>query len=518
MENVECEFQEYYRFFKENTNQPKVLAKLFKTDSKCYIYDTGTSKVLECTELEYSILEKIITGRVDTIIELKNESTKDEYLEALINIKNAIEQEDILKAGSEFKFVSQGHYEELDEELNNKVQQIVLELTGKCNLRCSYCIYSDDYTERRNFNESDMTEDIAMKAIDYLNLHGDKEKGVAVTFYGGEPLLKFNLLKKCIEYAQKTIKDKELTFSLTTNLTLMTKDIAEYLASVDGLSITCSIDGPKDIHDSSRKDIHGIGSFDRAITGLKYVTDAFGDKAEESIGLSMVYNEPYSFEKLEEIQSFFEELDWLPEKISKNVTYPSVSNIDYDKVEERIQKDGKPLDHLEIWSQQRYLDNVKGLKNKEFFSKELVQETLVKIHHRAILVKYIKDYTLNGCCVPGARKIYVTTNGDFQICERIDGSPIIGNVYDGIDRNTIKTLLIDEYANKSLNYCKECWASRLCSMCYSMCFTNEHIDMKKKTFNCKYTQDNIENSLILYHKCLEINPKKLAYLNDIKIG
>ncbi|WP_242949468.1 radical SAM protein [Clostridium pasteurianum] len=288
----------YINYLKENTNQPRALAKLFKTDSSCYIYDTGTSKVLNCSEFEYRILEKIITGKIDEIVNLKNEVSEEEYFEAIINIKNAIEEDDILKAGSEFKFFSPGHYEELDDELDNRVRQIVLELTEKCNLRCSYCIYSEDYTERRSFGENDMTEDIAKRAIDYINLHGDKEKGIAVTFYGGEALIKFDLLKKCVEYAKNTIKDKELSFSLTSNLTLMTKDIAEYLASVDGFNITCSIDGPQEIHDSSRKDINGKGSFERAIKGLKYIVDALGDSAADRITLSMVFNRPFSFEKI----------------------------------------------------------------------------------------------------------------------------------------------------------------------------------------------------------------------------
>ena len=515
MQNLSDKADKYIEYFKNNTSQPKSLAKLFKTDSSCYIYDTGTSKVLNCSEFEYKVIEKIITGKISEITNLKNEVSEEEYFEAIINIKNAIEQEDILKAGSEFNFVSPGHYEELDYELDNHVRQIVLELTEKCNLRCSYCIYSEGYTERRNFNENDMTEDIAKKAIDYINLHGDKEEGVAITFYGGESLIKFDLLKKCVAYAKNTIKDKELTFSITSNMILMTKEIAEYLASVDGFSITCSIDGPQEIHDSSRKDINGKGSFERTIKGLKYLVDALGDSAEDRIILSMVFNKPFSFEKIKKIDGFFKSLDWLPEKISKNVTYPTVSNIDYDKLERTIAKNGEPTNYLQTWAAETYLDKVKNSEDKNFFLRGSIDSTLVRIHQRTILVKYIKDTNLNACCVPGSRKIYVTTNGDFQICERIDGSPIIGNVYDGIDRKKVKELLVEEYTNKALDDCKNCWSSRLCQVCYSMCLKNKKIDMTKKRFYCNVLRKNMEEYLILYHKCLEINPNELEYLNHI---
>lgn len=507
----------YINYLKENTNQPRALAKLFKTDSSCYIYDTGTSKVLNCSEFEYRILEKIITGKIDEIVNLKNEFSEEEYFEAIINIKNAIEEDDILKAGSEFKFFSPGHYEELDDELDNRVRQIVLELTEKCNLRCSYCIYSEDYTERRSFGENDMTEDIAKRAIDYINLHGDKEKGIAVTFYGGEALIKFDLLKKCVEYAKNTIKDKELSFSLTSNLTLMTKDIAEYLASVDGFNITCSIDGPQEIHDSSRKDINGKGSFERAIKGLKYIVDALGDSAADRITLSMVFNRPFSFEKIKKIDSFFKNLNWLPKTISKNITYPTASNVNYGEIERMIAEKGGFPDYLRIWSSETYLNKVKNSEDKKFFLRDAVESIFIRIHQRTILVKHIKDNNLNACCVPGGRKIYVTTNGDFQICERIDGSPVIGNVYHGVDRKKVKELLVEEYADKSLNDCKNCWASRLCEVCYAMCLKNEKLDMRKKRFYCNATRKNMEKYLILYHKCLEINPKELEYLNDIKV-
>ncbi|PJI10328.1 MULTISPECIES: radical SAM protein [Clostridium] len=517
---MECSLSkedEYIEYFKKNTNSPRVLAKLFKTDSLCYIYDTGTSKVLNCSELEYKILKKIITGKIDEIANLKNEINEEEYFEAMANIKDSIEQEDILKGGNEFKFVSPGHFEELDDELDNKVRQIVLELTGKCNLRCSYCIYSNDYTERRNFNENDMTEDVAKRAIDYINLHGDKEKGVAVTFYGGEALIKFDLLKKCVDYARKTITDKEVTFSVTSNLTLMTKEIAEYIASVKGFSLTASIDGPQEIHDSSRRDINGKGSFERAIRGLRYVVDAFGEDTENRLTLSMVFNRPFSFEKIKKIDNFFKSLDWLPEKINKNVTYPTVSDVNYDEVEKMIEKTGGVTDYLRIWSAETYLNKVKNSEDKEFFLRGAVESPFIRIHNRPILIKHIKDNNLNACCIPGGRKIYVSTNGDFLVCERIDGSPVIGNVYDGINKKKIKELLVEDYANKSINDCKNCWASRLCQICYAMSFKDQKVNMRKKRYYCNFVRENMEKYLILYHKCLEINPKELEYLNKIKV-
>lgn len=518
MNNLSIKISEYIDYFKKNTNYPNILGKIFNTDLCSYYYDTGTNKVLSCNKVECKVIEKILNKKIETIKELEEEVDKEDLIEALSNIKYAIDRDDILKVGGDLKFTSLGHYEELDKELDSNVNQLVLELTGKCNLRCSYCIYSESYEGKRNFNDKEMTEEIAFKAIDYLNLHGDKEE-VAVTFYGGEPLIKFDLLKKCIQYSQDTIKDKKVSFSLTSNLTLMTKEIAEYLASVDGLSITCSIDGPKEIHDSSRVDINGNGSFDRAIRGLRYVVDAFGEKTKDVVGLSMVFDEPFYIEKIDKIHSFFEGLEWLPKEVRKNVTYPSRSHSNYDEVALAIKEEDEDRKQNPIvyWSEEEYYKRLKHSDSKEFFTKSVIESSFLKIHKRPIFIKAIKDINLNACCVPGARKIYVTTDGNFAICEKIDGSPIIGNVYDGIDKKTIKELLVDKYAEESIKRCKNCWASRLCGLCYAMTFKNRKMDMKKKDFHCISTRKHIKRSLTFYHKCLEANPKQLEYLNEISV-
>ena len=77
-----------------------------------------------------------------------------------------------------------------------------------------------------------MTWEVAKRAVEYARDNsGDK---VAVSFYGGEPLVQFELMKKTIDYSRQIIKGKELTFSFSTNLTLVTPEIAAYVAGVEG--------------------------------------------------------------------------------------------------------------------------------------------------------------------------------------------------------------------------------------------------------------------------------------------
>lgn len=507
----------YIGYFKKNTNQSKPLAKLFKTDSTAYVYDTGTSKVMSCEKYEYKILEKIINGKISEISDIKTDNNENEFYEALKNVKQAIENEDILKAGpNNVQFASSGHFENLYEKLDSGLDQMVLELTEKCNLRCGYCIYNDYYEGKRNFGNADMTREIARRSIEYAKEHGNKARGVSITFYGGEPLLNFDLLKYSIEYSKKIITDRKIHFSMTTNLTLMTEEIAKYLASVEELSIVCSIDGPEDIQNTHRKDMNGVGSFSRAIKGLKILVQALDNKVKERMSLSMVFAMPYYDGKLEKINNFFDSLDWLPKGISKFITYPSVSNIDYEKENNKQKNEILNDSMLTRWSKEKYAEGINN-NGKEFFTKQVVESPLTKIQKRPIFKKCNNNYYLNGCCIPGSRKIYVTVKGDFLLCERIDGSPVIGNVFDGLDKEKIKSELIDEYSKASISDCSKCWGARLCNVCYSHCYNNGKLDMNKKKFNCDDSRQYMLSYLIFYHKCLESNPKALEYINDIKV-
>ena len=282
------------------------IGKLFRTNSNCYFYDTGTGKVVQMEQTVYELLEKFFTGKNETLV--KNEEL-DEFLEVSA-------KEHLFQAPKITQLYDRGFYEELPYQVNQNVQQVILEVTGNCNLRCEYCIYNEGYEENRNFNSENMSKETAFAAIDYLAEHGSEE--VALAFYGGEPLLRFSLIKECIEYAQKVLSAKKVTYSFTTNCTLMSKEMAEYFSGIKGISILCSIDGPKHIHDEHRKDVNGKGTFDRAIKGLKNLVIAFQnnkDNVEKQLAINGVFCPPYTEEKVEEIYNFFKNLEWLPESI-----------------------------------------------------------------------------------------------------------------------------------------------------------------------------------------------------------
>lgn len=303
----------------------------------------------------------------------------------------------------------------------------------------------------------------------------------------------------------------------------MTKDIAEYLASVEGLSVLCSLDGPEKINDENRIDMQGKGSFDRAIKGLKMLVEAFGERASNNIGISMVFAPPFTHSKLDEIKNFYKTLEWLPINVSKIITYPSLPKVPEEVVEMvknetyTNEANAEITDVLSDWSKMMYSTSLHNNEPIEFFSKNAVEANFINIHQRPIYSKFNESYPINACCIPGSRRIYITSKGEYLVCERIDGSPIIGNVKDGIDKEKVKKILIDEYTQKSLDSCKSCWATRLCNVCYAHCYTDGNFDMEKKKAYCYLTRDFTLRSLIYYHKCIEKNGEKLKYLNEIEM-
>ncbi|OON93642.1 MAG: hypothetical protein ATN31_05665 [Candidatus Epulonipiscioides saccharophilum] len=172
---------------------------------------------------------------------------------------------------------------------DTQIKHISLELTERCNLRCKYCIYHEDQCGFRNFGMTDMSFEVAKKAIDILKL--SNESTVYLSFYGGEPLLKFNLLQECIQYCTETLHNKTIIYNMTTNATLISEDIAKYLMNIENFSITISLDGPKMIHDKNRIFSIGEGSFDKCYQGVQNLINAAQDDVAKRINFNIVLSD-----------------------------------------------------------------------------------------------------------------------------------------------------------------------------------------------------------------------------------
>ncbi|WBW95072.1 radical SAM protein [Oceanirhabdus sp. W0125-5] len=508
--------QEILSYFKYLQDK-KPLAKLFRTDNFSYIFDTGTGKVVQCNDIEFTILDIILSKKnlEESMNKLSANINEKDFFTAMENVYNAIKEEDLLNVEVERKFHSPGHFNNLDQEINHNLRQIMLEVTERCNLRCHYCTYNDEYVPARNHGSKDMSLEVAYSAIDYLAAHGSKEE-VYISFYGGEPLLMYDLIKKSVEYAKKTIKAKKINFNITTNLTLITSEIAEFFSSIKNFCVVGSLDGPKHIHDKFRQDINGIGSFDKALSGLKKLVTAFDNSNNNKILLSMVYTPPYSDNKLKEIKEFFNNLEWLPESVGNFITYPERNSIPLQYYNENKPSNTKDTSLLD-WSEKIFLNSILNNDSTKTFTQDLTNTLLTRVHKREISNKAHFSFPLNGCCIPGKQRVYISPNGEVRICERVLGACSNGNVLSKIDTDKIKKVYVDDYKDVSLDTCSNCWISKVCSQCYATSFEGGKFNIEKRNSYCDSAKENFLSALKLYYKCYEHNPDSLLYLDTINI-
>lgn len=491
------------------------LGKTFYTRKNFYFFDTGTGKVARVKKNVYLVLKCLLENNdFDSLFELN--ISNDNIIMSLNEIVQAIKEQHILSAPI-LETLTGNSVLRLEDLLDSQLCNITLELTEECNLRCRYCIYNHSYPNYREFGHRNMTFEIAKKAIDFLNKHSSTSKEIYIGFYGGEPLLNFKLLKQCIYYAKTNIQNKKIIYAMTTNATLMTDNIANFLVENE-VNITVSLDGPKIIHDENRIYTNGRGSFDDTVLGLKKLITAYKNKyVQPCFAINIVTSGPNYEEKYNKINKFLQNSDWLPDNLPVLCTTVDSGPEDSEYILPQSEKERNYIkdiyEPLFEWNDK----NKKDTYNNQLFSETEINKSLLKIHKRLLTDKPVKQYGMNGCCVPGHRRLYITVDGEFYPCERVGDSPSLGNVDTGFNIPKIKKFYVHDFVNEAKKYCKNCWAVNLCSICYSDCYDKNGLHYKYRHKNCMLERKSIESALVRYHYILENNPEKLQELNEIDI-
>ncbi len=503
---------------KENGNWYR-LGRVFHTTKCFYFLDTGTGKVYKISKNTYRVLDCLFkTNNFDNLYKI-NISKQELYL-ALREICDAIKGQHLFSAPPLSKQNIIDRHLNLEKHLQNEMNSITLELTEKCNLRCKYCVYGKTNENYRTFGEKVMSLETARKGIDFLMEHSKEDEKVYIGFYGGEPLLRFPIIKEIILYIRSNYSHRKVFYSMTSNMTLMTDEIAKFLANVEDMSVVASIDGPKEIHDNQRVFIDGRGTFEKAIKGLE--TYMRYKKAsvnkDKPFAISTVLMEPYDKKKFDTLNDFFGELR---KKYSFSIlisyvshTSPSVEYVEInDRDENKWSNNEEPekiYDPLMAWT----MNNL----NEDVFTNNYFRRAgLIEIHMRNISDLPIETYSLNGCCVPGSRRLYVTSDGEFLPCERIGTQLPIGNVNSGFDIDFIRKNYVEDFIEQEIRFCGECWAINMCKNCYMNCFGDNVIDFSHRHIMCENSRKRLTEALSIYHEILEKRPEFIEQLNDVII-
>lgn len=323
------------------------------------------------------------------------------------------------------------------------LQALVLNITNQCNLACTYCYeFGADKIATPNGKPKYMTIDTAKASVDLLLAQSGGRPAVHITFFGGETLMNFPLLREVVAYStdQAEAQGRTITFSLTTNATLLSDEIIEFLADQQ-IGVTVSIDGPKEMQDKRRVYKSGKGSYDVIEPKLRKLiarhrTRAITARVTLSKGVTDVIG---IFRHLRE-DIGFHEVGFAPVTESGEQTY-SLGEEGMVSVLEQFHQ------LADEWLDYALKGRMHGFSNVSETIGELVQGTN-KSHP----------------CGAGLGLLGVSPSGDLSPCHRFTDadSHVMGHVSTGIDREAQGEFLTKGHVGAKYA-CQTCWARPLCA-------------------------------------------------------
>ena len=353
------------------------------------------------------------------------------------------------------------------------ISQVLFEVTQHCNLKCRYCVYNGDYYFARNKSNLSLEFETAKGCLDYINklISARQKKELTISFYGGEPLLNSDLIKRIVNYSKALFGSWKLSYAITTNGTNFDTEIIDFFISND-FQILISLDGSQKNHDAKRIYPDGEGSFKDTWANILEIKRINEEYFNNKVSISATYSHDLS---LKESFDFF-----LNNKvINKNfIRFSKVGILDTDYFKKHDVYPGNERDLDEIFSR---------IKEKVKTKKEL-ENSIENVFCNLDLTELDFDRytTLAGCC-NFSSKVFIDVKGRFHICEKMNDKFSIGNVYDGFDFDKMQEIT-RRFVSIFKRYCMKCEVKFLCSPCYvpfakdgSLKFDRKFCEARKRT-------------------------------------
>lgn len=356
-----------------------------------------------------------------------------------------------------------------EENLHKGLKAICLHVAHDCNLRCEYCFASKgDYKTGRTL----MSKETAFKALDYLVEHSGARKHIEVDFFGGEPLMNFDVIKATVEYGRSLEKKtgKKFFFTMTTNAFHVTLEQAEFLNEQMG-NIVISLDGRPEVNDRMRKNIAGKGSYADIVKNAKLIVDGRGDKQYFIRGTFTSFNKDFS-QDVRHIRSLgFKEISIEP-----------------------VTGKGSPL-HIKQ-------EDVNDILNEyERFAVEYANsDTDYRFYHFNINIYdgpcLSKRIT---ACGAGTEYTAVAPDGKFYPCHQFVGQDefAIGDLEEGITNTELQI----QFASANVfgkEKCKQCWAKYFCSGgCHANAYYTNGDILQPDDIACTLQKKRIECAIMI---------------------
>jgi uncharacterized protein len=377
------------------------------------------------------------------------------------------------------------------------LQTLVVNVTNQCNLACTYCYeYGEDkIVDTENGKQPKfMSEETARDSVEFALRESRDNPRAHITFFGGETLMNFPVLKATIAYARRRAAEagKEIDFSLTTNATLLRPDIIEFLAE-ERVGVTISIDGPEDMQDKFRVFNNGAGSYAMAAPKIKAL---LARHRSRPIGARVTLTKQ-TLDVRKIYRHLTDELGFWEVGFAPVTTAPGR---DY-----AIADHG--FDHLLSQFRDLAADYLEAALNNRHHGFSNIRETLQELHHG-----HAKAYP----CGAGIGLMGVSTDGEVALCHRFAGSEDhnFGNVRDGVSFEKQQRFL-ESHHIASKTDCSTCWARPICAGgCYHEAHTRYGSTNRPNLHYCEWIRGWTHTCLEIYGEIAQRNPDFLRQFDD----
>jgi len=411
----------------------------YKLNGYNIVLDTCSGSVHVVDEVAYDAIEMYKQAEPETIIEtlLKKykdfeDVTREDLLLCLEDIKE-LEENGALFTPDEFEGLA------FDYKNNSKViKALCLHVAHTCNLNCSYCFASQG---KYQGDRALMTFEVGKQAFDFLIANSGTRKNLEVDFFGGEPMMNFDVVKELVAYARSIEKEhnKNFRFTFTTNGVLLDEEVMDFL-NKEMVNVVLSLDGRKEVNDHFRKNYAGEGSYDIIVPKFQRLVEKREGKDYYVRGTFTHNNIDFTNDLFHMADLGFTELSMEP------VVCP-------------------PEDPYALTEE----DLPKLFEQYEILAKEMIKRK--KEGRGFTFYHYMLDLKNGPCiykritgCGSGTEYMAVTPWGELFPCHQFVGNPdySLGNIWDGVTKPEVQ----DEF--RSCNAyarpdCKDCWAKLYCS-------------------------------------------------------
>lgn len=376
-------------------------------------YETISNKMLE----KYSHVPDVTREEIEAVFS---------DLEALRDSGKLFSEDRFSKVAANFK------------RDNSDIKALCLHVSHTCNLTCSYC-----FAAGGKYHGSDalMSFEVGKQALDFLIANSGARTNLEVDFFGGEPLMNWDVVKDLVAYARKEEKkyNKNFRFTLTTNGVLIDDDVIEFL-NREMSNVVLSLDGRKEIHDHLRRTINNKGSYDIILPKFKKLVDGRGDKEYYIRGTFTHNNVDFTEDIFHMADLGFDKLSMEP-VVSEPDSPFALTDEDLPKI----------MEQYEILATEM-------VKRKKTGNEFTFYHYMIDLSHGPCIYKRISG------CGTGTEYLAVTPWGDLYPCHQFVGDKkyLMGDVWTGVTNNSLREDLasINVYSREN---CKDCWAKLYCS-------------------------------------------------------